>query len=391
MRRKKRHPNWPLRLILLALIAFFAVYVFVVPAIALLVPSENPLAGRTSFLRVLETTQVRAAECFIAAWFFFLGSAIGSFANVVVYRMPRGMNVASKDSACPWCKTPIKMRHNIPVFGWLMLRGRCYTCRLPISRRYPIVEFVFGAVFLILYFVELISGAANLPGVKPFQNTGVVYLIMDPNWDLIGIYLYHCFLMTILLIWALISYDRLRLPWLTIIFAFAVGFIAPMIWPFLHPIQWMPVKSPDITTSVLTGVGGFLMGLLASLFVKSQFNQPHHNWVSFASCFSLVGVILGWQGFVVTLAVFALFSLLVFIHPATRTSVLAKHPLFTWTMATLAAICLWRLLEQNAGFPGENINVVPTILIVLASLAIIFLTNLTDHSGKRAEPKSTTP
>jgi leader peptidase (prepilin peptidase)/N-methyltransferase len=68
-----------------------------------------------------------------------LGLAIGSFLNVVVYRVPAGRSL-TPDSACPKCGTAIRRRDNIPVLSWLLLRGRCRVCSEPISVRYPLVE-----------------------------------------------------------------------------------------------------------------------------------------------------------------------------------------------------------------------------------------------------------
>lgn len=76
-----------------------------------------------------------------------LGLGIGSFANVVIYRVPAGKSVVAPRSACPRCGTPIKNRHNVPVIGWLVLRGRCAACREPISARYPIIEALVGTGF----------------------------------------------------------------------------------------------------------------------------------------------------------------------------------------------------------------------------------------------------
>jgi leader peptidase (prepilin peptidase) / N-methyltransferase len=76
-----------------------------------------------------------------------LGVLIGSFLNVVVHRVPRGESVVSPPSACPGCGGPIRARHNVPVLGWLVLRGRCYDCGSPISVRYPLVEAGTGALF----------------------------------------------------------------------------------------------------------------------------------------------------------------------------------------------------------------------------------------------------
>jgi leader peptidase (prepilin peptidase) / N-methyltransferase len=76
-----------------------------------------------------------------------LGLAIGSFLNVVIYRVPRGLSVVSPRSACPSCDTPILERDNIPVISWLLLRGRCRNCHEPISAQYPLVELACAGLF----------------------------------------------------------------------------------------------------------------------------------------------------------------------------------------------------------------------------------------------------
>jgi len=76
----------------------------------------------------------------IAALAALLGLAVGSFLNVVVWRIPQGASVVSPPSACPVCAHPIRARDNIPVLSWLLLRARCRDCGTPISARYPLVE-----------------------------------------------------------------------------------------------------------------------------------------------------------------------------------------------------------------------------------------------------------
>ena len=83
----------------------------------------------------------------VVALIFLAGLAIGSFLNVVAYRLPRGESLASPPSHCPSCDTPIKWYDNVPVLGWLMLRGRCRSCGEPISWRYPVVELGTGLLF----------------------------------------------------------------------------------------------------------------------------------------------------------------------------------------------------------------------------------------------------
>jgi leader peptidase (prepilin peptidase) / N-methyltransferase len=76
-----------------------------------------------------------------------LGLAIGSFLNVVIYRVPRDESIVTPRSRCPSCATPIKEYDNIPVLSWLLLRGKCRHCRAPISPRYIVVEIATGLLF----------------------------------------------------------------------------------------------------------------------------------------------------------------------------------------------------------------------------------------------------
>jgi leader peptidase (prepilin peptidase)/N-methyltransferase len=73
-----------------------------------------------------------------------MGAVFGSFLNVVAYRLPRGESLSRPRSRCPGCQTPIKPYDNVPVLSWLALRGRCRSCRAPISWRYPFVEAATG-------------------------------------------------------------------------------------------------------------------------------------------------------------------------------------------------------------------------------------------------------
>lgn len=79
-----------------------------------------------------------------------IGLAVGSFLNVVIYRVPRGLSIVRPGSACPSCHATIQARDNVPVVSWLLLRGRCRGCRERISIRYPLVELLNAVVWLIL-------------------------------------------------------------------------------------------------------------------------------------------------------------------------------------------------------------------------------------------------
>ena len=100
---------------------------------------------------------------FLVAWSFALGASFGSFLNVVVYRLPAGLNLSRPKSRCPRCETPIRSGDNVPVLGWLRLRGRCRACGLPIAARYPLVEAAAGALLAGLALLVVLLGGPNLP------------------------------------------------------------------------------------------------------------------------------------------------------------------------------------------------------------------------------------
>ena len=87
----------------------------------------------------------------VVALFFIFGIVFGSFLNVCITRIPEGLSVVRPRSRCPRCETPIKSYDNVPLFGWLWLRGKCRTCGLPISPMYPLVEFATGCLFVVCY------------------------------------------------------------------------------------------------------------------------------------------------------------------------------------------------------------------------------------------------
>lgn len=98
---------------------------------------------------------------------FLFGSAVGSFLNVVIHRVPRQESIVFPNSKCPKCETPIKPYDNIPIFGWLMLRGKCRACSAPISPRYPAVELLTGLVWVLAFWVV---------GFTPFLAVVLVFV-----------------------------------------------------------------------------------------------------------------------------------------------------------------------------------------------------------------------
>ena len=81
---------------------------------------------------------------------FVIGACIGSFLNVVIYRLPLGQSLITPPSRCPQCDSRLKWYDNVPILGWVLLAGRCRTCKEPISMQYPLVELVTAVLFVVV-------------------------------------------------------------------------------------------------------------------------------------------------------------------------------------------------------------------------------------------------
>ena len=123
--------------------------------------------------------------------FFALGACVGSFYNVIVYRMPRGISLINPPSHCPLCKKHIPIRYNLPIVGWLWLRGRSACCKQPISVIYPIGEALCGMLGAIALFAAVAVNAgsvsAGLLGA-PVMEPAVWASAFAMFWLLLGAY-----------------------------------------------------------------------------------------------------------------------------------------------------------------------------------------------------------
>ncbi len=123
-------------------------------------------------------------DLFYASLSLILGAAIGSFLNVVVYRLPEGLSLIAPPSYCPKCYTRLAVKDNIPIFGWLLLQGQCRYCDSPISLRYPLVELLTSMLF------------------------GLAFLIFGYSWMTLGAFLFIALLLAL----AFIDLDHMVLP-----------------------------------------------------------------------------------------------------------------------------------------------------------------------------------
>src|SRR5688572_23123155 len=241
-------------------------------------------------LRTIEVPELFIA--LVVLWLLVIGGSVGSFLNVVVYRLPRGLSLVRPRSHCPTCGTPILARDNIPVVGWLKLRGRCRACRGAISPRYPLVEFTTALVFLALALVEPLSDGVNLPiDLTPAEAARY------PLWTTA---FYHFFLFCGLLAAALMAYDDEGVPrrlWEVVWF---VGFAAAAVMPQLRPLglPQLPASWDPLLVSILVGLAGSLVGAalgVASWPASSHGARGRSGHLASVAAGAVVGVFLGWQ------------------------------------------------------------------------------------------------
>jgi len=361
------------------LLAFLVVW----PAVDAATASRSGTAAVRNLPDLDEAERVRmwAIELFTIAWIFFFGGTIGSFINVVAYRMPQGMSVVWRPSHCPRCSAKIRARDNLPVFGWLLLRGRCRDCGLPVSIRYPLVELLMATVFLLLLKAELLSGGANLPLRAASYHVGAMWVIWSPQWELISLYLYHCLCFSFLLPLGLMHWDRNRPPLRFHVTAFLAMLALPpaaaALLPQslrsgprdLHPVPWAGPKVglPELSVPWPESVAwlaalepaaiGMIAGLLLGwMLVELAGMEPQFLRIADVLAFGLVGGFFGWQAGLSIAALAGAIHVLIALL-ARPIAVLRRFPLAgSLFAATVLHVCLWRWLSATQFWPAAEVS-----------------------------------
>lgn len=285
-----------------------------------------------------------------AFYFFFLGATVGSFLNVVVYRLPLGLAVTHPPSRCPRCEHPIRARDNVPVFGWLLLRGRCRDCGNPISLRYPAVEALLGMLVVALAFVELLSGGVNLPADLPVRGHYDL-MLWYRNWPLVGMFLAHWILLCVLLSTTLMEVDGSRLPRRLVGAGLVLGSLACFA-PDIIVVE--AVRIPEESWGyafrglvfVVVGLAmGTVLGLVAEQFTPVDRPRERHTMFALA----MVGLYLGWQAAAIVAAVAIILSL---TAKVARLAKVQQLPCAVVTLLAYAYILTWRWMT----FPDMTIG-----------------------------------
>ncbi len=185
-----------------------------------------------------------------------IGLSVGSFANVVIYRLPKGISLLSPPSACPSCKHHIGIVENIPIVSWIVLKGRCRSCKKPISPRYVVVETLVAVSFLLL-----------------FYRFGLSYL-----------FFIFCLFFLVLIIISAIDLEHKIVP---------NKIIYPTIFvtiPIFIVIAFSDKTTVNFENAILGGVGSFLFFLIIHLI------QPKGMGFGDVRLAGVVGLYMGWLG-----------------------------------------------------------------------------------------------
>ncbi|HJT30607.1 MAG TPA: prepilin peptidase [Pirellulales bacterium] len=311
---------------------------------------------------------------------FVLGASIGSFLNVVVYRLPRGMSLVQPGSRCPTCGVAIAPYDNLPIAGWLLLAGRCRACRQPISWRYPAVELTAAVLFVAVAWCGPLSSGRNLPErvqgsgfrVQQSVDRGLPSLPAGrraamSSGELWGVYAYHLCLLCSLLCAALTEFDGQRFSLRLIVPVLLIGFPAPLAWPNLRPISSGLIGAAghsDWLVALADGAIGLAAGWIFGWAAEgSGFRVQGSGFNSlagggrFAAALAWVGVFLGWQAAaalaVATTAAWFCFSL---IRSAALPPLRRVGPVLCLAPWTLAWILGWRSIVNHAPWLGPAAN-----------------------------------
>ncbi|MCB1037383.1 MAG: prepilin peptidase [Acidobacteria bacterium] len=190
------------------------------------------------------------------------GLVVGSYLNVVVYRLPRGRSTVAGRSGCPFCGSLIRWWNNLPLLSFLWLKGRCRDCRSPIFWRYPLLELLTALGFALSY-----------------RSFG-------PGWAWVLAALFLC----ILLLLAFIDLEHLILPDRLTLAGAALGFVL---------FRWLPWRGSLVDHLVGAALGpALLLGLYGLWFL---IRRAEGLGLGDVKMMILVGAFLGWRGSLMTL------------------------------------------------------------------------------------------
>ncbi|QEG01181.1 Leader peptidase PppA [Stieleria maiorica] len=350
--------------------------------------------------------QPRLIDATIVSWLLFFCSSIGSFLNVVAWRMPRGEGIGGH-SHCPRCANTLKIQDNVPILGWISLAGRCRFCSLPISRRYPIVEALVGITLTLIGITQLYS--LSLPAQFVHGHDGPLWAPrVSP--ELLAILTYHTVAVSTLWAMALIRIDGTRLPARLVVFA-GVVLVIPMLayptvmvvpWQASRPMVWVPdglhVDAIMRVASALVAAALFgrvlAKGLCPSADLKlDPLGGGTARLVDLIAMLSVPALVIGWQSMPALVIVAAVLAIVlrpllrwIPINDGPRGQIARRGAMESFAFALPFALTLhlvfWRVLWETPAWPSDHSSRNVIIIAALTVLAVPFF--LTDRTTATA-------
>jgi len=353
---------------------------------------------------------------------FLMGSVCGSFLNVCIYRIPQhdGLwpalrHLWSPPSHCPRCRTDICWRDNLPIVGWLLLRGRCRHCRMWISPRYPCVELLNALLFMLLYWCEIPGNwAATVAQSSLFAENGPQVVpglgVLSPSAFLHLRYLYHLVLIESLVVASFIDLDRREIPDASTLPAMAIGLLGALVIGRVHIVpvwfqnsrlvasltnvfapDWALGTWPDVPGwftahphlhGLLVSVVGLLVGGGITWFVRLVgFWVLRKEAMGFGDVvlMAVIGSFLGWQAaviafFIAPACALVMLPLQMFVH---RDRYIPYGPYLS--LGALITICAWNPIWNGTGPTGrwsgaERVfDLGPLLILVFVLMSLMFM------------------
>jgi leader peptidase (prepilin peptidase)/N-methyltransferase len=241
--------------------------------------------------------------------FFIIGTVVGSFLNVCIYRIPWEKSVVWPGSRCPNCLAPIAARDNIPIVSWLALRAECRSCGASISARYPMVEALVGCLFLGAFVLASLSIPPDgfWRPISPFQ------VLVAAN---------HCLFFALLVAATFIDYDLMIIPREITVTGVVVGIGLGTLIPQIRPA---PVTATSHLQGFWIGLLGLVVGAGLTLGVRQTASLVFRReamGLGDVDLMAMIGAFMGWHAAVLTFFLAPFFGL---AHPVWKLLVLLKN------------------------------------------------------------------
>lgn len=239
---------------------------------------------------------------------FVTGASIGSFLNVVIYRLPAKISFIKPPSRCPHCLHPLGKTENVPVFGWLWLRGRCRWCKAPVSFRYPLIEAI----------------------------TGILFVLITISFGLTWLSLGYCILVSWLITLSFIDLDTMTLPNPLTQSGLIIGLLFQSFMGYSQ--EGFSGLANSLFVSILSMVIGIWLFDTILIVGTLVFGKPAMGGGD-PKLAAMIGAWLGWQGILITAFLSCLIGSIIGIT-AIASGILKKgQPMPFGPFLALGAIC----------------------------------------------------